>query len=383
MLVMTSPKKGAVVTRAATVDYTLDGGERWWRARGARNVVGLDFVDSVTGWAITAGWSSARGPVYGMLLGTRDDGKAWSALPIPSEGALVTVDFTDATTGYGVTSSGPSRAGGCRLGYYLVRGYQHGPLLHHRRRDRLVHRSCFTQLRRYPGVEHTRFRQLGRRMGPCALAHSGTRPTEAIFGCRRFTDMMARAAVKLGAIATVSMTLILAAGTSSATSPTTAQFQPERVVLASTRGEVFVLGFKSCGTVSCPELWVGTGTSFVQRVAPPGTTPRYMSQLVFANGLDGYTFNTKLGDYATTNGGINWTHVSFGRDVSLSDVVTSDGWYYGVTEHCVVPKGKDWTCNDYRLARSRVGSVAWSSISIPGTGQLTWQRLGLTAWVAR
>ncbi len=179
MLVMTSPKKGAVVTRAATVDYTLDGGERWWRARGARNVVGLDFVDSVTGWAITAGWSSARGPVYGMLLGTRDDGKAWSALPIPSEGALVTVDFTDATTGYGVTSSGPSRAGGCRLGYYLVRGYQHGPLLHHRRRDRLVHRSCFTQLRRYPGVEHTRFRQLGRRMGRArwrTLAHDRRRP---------------------------------------------------------------------------------------------------------------------------------------------------------------------------------------------------------------
>jgi hypothetical protein len=105
-----------------------------------------------------------------------------------------------------------------------------------------------------------------------------------------------------------------------------------------------------------------------------------MSQLVFANGLDGYAFNTRLGDYATTNGGINWTHVSFGRDVSLSDVVTSDGWFYGVTEHCVVPKGKDWTCDDYRLARSRVGSLTWSSISIPGTGQLSWQRLGLTAW---
>jgi hypothetical protein len=185
---------------------------------------------------------------------------------------------------------------------------------------------------------------------------------------------------KLTVVATVAMTLMLSAGTSSATSPTTAQFQPYQVVLASTGGAVFVLGFKSCGTMSCPELWAGTGTSFVQRVAAPGTTPRYMSQLVFANGLDGYAFNTKLGDYATTNGGINWTHVSFGREVSLSDVVTSDGWFYGVTEHCVVPKGKDLTCDDYRLARSRVGSVTWSSISIPGTGQLSWQRLGLTAW---
>jgi len=185
---------------------------------------------------------------------------------------------------------------------------------------------------------------------------------------------------KVGAVIIVATLLTLSTGTSSATSPTTAQFQPYQVVLASTGGEVFVLGFKSCGTMSCPELWAGTSSSFVQRAAPPGTTPRYRSQLVFANDLDGYAFNTKLGDYATTNGGINWTHVSFGRDVSLSDVVTSDGWFYGVTEHCVVPKGKDWTCNDYRLARSRVGSVTWSSISIPGTGQLSWQRLGLTAW---
>ena len=56
----------------------------------------------------------------------------------------------------------------------------------------------------------------------------------------------------------------------------TLQFQPSQVALASAGGEVFVLGYKTCtiNTCSGPELWAGTGSSFVQRTAPSGNEAR-------------------------------------------------------------------------------------------------------------
>lgn len=178
------------------------------------------------------------------------------------------------------------------------------------------------------------------------------------------------------------MTLMLSVGTSSATSPTTAQFQPLQVALASAGGEVFVLGYKICTVRSCsgPELWAGTGDLFVQRAAPPGTMSRYLSQLVFANALDGYEFNPVSGVYATTNGGASWTVAPFAPDTYVPSLVASDGWFYAVTEHCVTSK-EAMICDDYRLERSLAGSVAWSSVPIPYTSELSGSGyMGVTAW---
>jgi hypothetical protein len=163
-----------------------------------------------------------------------------------------------------------------------------------------------------------------------------------------------------------------------------AQFTPGKIALASTGRTLFVLGFRQCGGASCPELWSETGGSFIERVAPPRTTQHDLGYLVFANALDGYalesTWTTNPGAYSTTNGGTSWRLVLFGAQVGLVSLVASDGWFYGVTVHCMATKKGSLTCDDYRLARSRVGSMTWSSIPIPGTSQLTWQTIGLTAW---
>ena len=56
-------------------------------------------------WAVTAG-SNGRAPVYGPLLHSANAGRTWTRLAVPSEGPLVTVDFTDDEVGYGLTVRG-------------------------------------------------------------------------------------------------------------------------------------------------------------------------------------------------------------------------------------------------------------------------------------
>lgn len=65
------------------------------------------------------------------------------------------------------------------------------------------------------------------------------------------------------------------------------------------------------------------------------------------------------------------------------NLVASDGWFYAVTAHCVTAKKLAPTCTDYRLARSLVGSLLWSSIPIPGTSEMASSHLtyvDVTAW---
>ena len=104
-LFFTTPKRGAVVSTSGRIDYTVDGGSHWRQGNGAHNAVAIDFVDSLNGWAVTARYSGTA-VTYGPLLHTTDGGASWSRLPVPPEGGLVTVDFTDDLVGYGLTSAG-------------------------------------------------------------------------------------------------------------------------------------------------------------------------------------------------------------------------------------------------------------------------------------
>jgi len=104
-LVFTTAKRGVVVTTSGRIDYTEDGGTHWRQGSDAHNAAAIDFVDSLDGWAITVRHSNT-GVTYGPLLHTTDAGASWSELPVPPEGALATVDFTDDLVGYGLTSAG-------------------------------------------------------------------------------------------------------------------------------------------------------------------------------------------------------------------------------------------------------------------------------------
>lgn len=173
--------------------------------------------------------------------------------------------------------------------------------------------------------------------------------------------------------------------TSDAHQPAIAHFQPQQVALAATEGEVFVLGYETCNAVSScsgPELWAGKGSSFTERVVPPGTSQDYLSQLVFANALDGYVLNRLPSVYATTNGGMSWTAPSLPSHTVVISMAASDDWFYAVVAHCVV-KGEAATCDDYRLARSVAGSPVWTSVPIPYTSDFSGSAttyLGVTAW---
>ena len=106
IMIFTSPENGAVVTASGRIDVTGNGGKHWSQAADANHVAAIDFVESSDGWAITWSNYTASGVRFGPLLYTSDGGRTWSKLPVPSEGPLVTVDFTDELVGYGVTSAG-------------------------------------------------------------------------------------------------------------------------------------------------------------------------------------------------------------------------------------------------------------------------------------
>jgi len=170
---------------------------------------------------------------------------------------------------------------------------------------------------------------------------------------------------------------------------TASAFTPGDITLASSGGEAFVLGTSPCGKRLCRELWSGTGRSFSERVAPPGSAPKYpgdtgtTDELVFANGLDGYALDSMWTDrptaYATTNGALSWHKVSFGPGVGFESLVASAGLFFGVLFRCTaVPRGSVG-CGDYRLARSVAGSTTWKSIPIPGTTHLSNVTIGLAA----
>jgi|GEM_PF-5092346 len=104
-MVFTSLQRGVVATARGVVDFTLDGGVSWQTSVGSAHVIGLDFATRRAGWAVTARPVSS-GQGEGPLLRTIDGGVTWTRLPVPTTGALFTVDFVNELDGFGLSGNG-------------------------------------------------------------------------------------------------------------------------------------------------------------------------------------------------------------------------------------------------------------------------------------
>ncbi len=119
-----------------------------------------------------------------------------------------------------------------------------------------------------------------------------------------------------------------------------------------------MLGTAHClvGSGTCGAIVRTTdgGSSFVGIPSPP-VSASDVTQLRFANALDGYAFDAEL--WETTNGGASWVHVSTTGQVT--EVAAADGEAY------VVECALGTSCRSTDLLRSLVGSGEWQKVSTP------------------
>ena len=169
---------------------------------------------------------------------------------------------------------------------------------------------------------------------------------------------------------------MLAAGTSSATSPTAARrvaqagAQPHVTPTAVTgaAGYLWMLGTYPCSTGTCPVLMRSTddGKSWVRVGSPPASVvsaPPYLTMLNFANREDGYAYfqgstTEKSVLYWTGDSGKSWrlAPAAFQESQVLSIVTTEGRAYVLADEGCVVNGG----CKTLDLGSSTVTSDSWT-----------------------
>jgi hypothetical protein len=103
--------------------------------------------------------------------------------------------------------------------------------------------------------------------------------------------------------------------------------------------------------------------------------------LVFANAKDGYavTGANRGTLYATFNGARSWHKEKDPTTGSLSDLTASSTELYAVTSHCAKQKNGNVGCTDYRLLRSPLTALTWSSSPIPNGRKYPWGFLGNVA----
>jgi hypothetical protein len=97
------------------------------------------------------------------------------------------------------------------------------------------------------------------------------------------------------------------------------------------------------------------GSSFVGIPSPP-VSANAVTQLRFANALDGYAFDPQF--WVTTNGGTSWQQVHTTGEVT--EVQAADGEAYALV--CAT---SSTSCQGTRLLRSQVGSSDWQSLPTP------------------
>jgi len=154
------------------------------------------------------------------------------------------------------------------------------------------------------------------------------------------------------------------------TSPVTATGPPGGVIPADFLPRSFtavnldqwwMLGTARCPTRSgrCSAIvrTVDGGSKFAGIPGPPVSVTD-VTQLRFANTLDGYAFGPKL--WETANGGTSWTEVSTPGPVT--ELELGDGEAYALT----CPDGSA-NCHSMALVRSRVGLQRWQRVSTPVT----------------
>ncbi|MGD0084540.1 MAG: hypothetical protein ABSD78_15300 [Acidimicrobiales bacterium] len=125
--------------------------------------------------------------------------------------------------------------------------------------------------------------------------------------------------------------------------------------------EWWMLGTARCltgsGTCSAIVRTTDGGSSFVGIPSPP-VSASDVTQLRFANALDGYAFDPEL--WATTNGGATWAKVATPGQVT--ELEAADGEAYALA--CAAGSAN---CKSMELLRSPAGSLKWQKVSTPAS----------------
>lgn len=157
--------------------------------------------------------------------------------------------------------------------------------------------------------------------------------------------------------------------TSGATTPKLVD--PLMLVRAGQSNVDYVIWSATCGSTKCYRLQrlSDGGQTSVFVTAPPITSTSVsannLSQLVFANPLDGYAVESaKLGSevFATFNGGATWQEEQIRPHQVVVWMTATTSNFYAVTNECASP-GK--SCNNPQLNRSPAASSDWSALSLP------------------
>jgi len=139
-----------------------------------------------------------------------------------------------------------------------------------------------------------------------------------------------------------------------------ADFQPTSFTAVSLE-EWWMLGTARClagsGTCGAIVRTTDAGSRFAGIPSPP-VSANDVTQVRFANALDGYAFDPEL--WETTNGGTSWARVATPGPVAELEV--ADGEAYGLT--CPAGFSK---CQAMDLLRAPVGSPHWQKASTPVT----------------
>jgi len=97
------------------------------------------------------------------------------------------------------------------------------------------------------------------------------------------------------------------------------------------------------------------GSSFAGIPSPP-VSANDVTQLRYANALDGYAFDPEL--WATTNGGTSWARIA--APGAVTELAAADGEAYALA--CATASS---SCQSMELLRSSVGSLSWRPVSTP------------------
>jgi hypothetical protein len=123
--------------------------------------------------------------------------------------------------------------------------------------------------------------------------------------------------------------------------------------------EWWMLGTARCltGSGTCGAIVRTTdgGSDFVGVPSPP-VSASDVTQLRFADSLDGYAFDPEL--WSTTNGGTNWARIT--TPGGVTELEAADGEVYALA--CAKGSAR---CQSMDLLRSQVGSSEWQKVSTP------------------
>jgi len=156
---------------------------------------------------------------------------------------------------------------------------------------------------------------------------------------------------------------------------TALQSTPIPLLLTGVAGTpfTFVVNAKGedCASSGCFNLQrtSDNGANFTTLHLPPissakGSSLGNLSQLIFANSMDGYASLDEANSfawYATTDGAQSWHRVSVAPGESLLQLAPTHHELYAVIAQCT----KKYTCTDYRIARSPLTANKWIIESLP------------------